>query len=175
MNCLRKLINFVNRASLLGAYIGSAACSLMVLLCLAEVFSRTFLNISIVISTELLPWFLVCMVFIGISWTLRIGGHVEITVVTEHLPPKVKKWLNISTYIIGILSFGFFCAWVWEGLKENYVGGTIGFNFPLWWAWVPMFIGSIVFMLQLLAMLLDNILSLNQANLMAERPQGEQK
>jgi hypothetical protein len=38
-----------------------------------------------------------------------------------------------------------------------------------------MFIGSIVFMLQLLAMLLDNILSLNQANLMAERPPREQK
>ena len=164
MGRLRKLTNFINQASLIGAYISSVACALMVLLCLAEIFSRTFLNVSIVISVELLPWFLVCMVFLGIPWTLSVGGHVQITVVTDHLSRRVQKWLKISSCIVAIGSLTFFCIWAWEGLLDNYVSATIGFNFPVWWAWVPMFIGSVTFILQLLVSLLDTILSLNPIN-----------
>ena len=158
LNVLVKISRFINGIALVGIYVSAISCTLMVVLCLSEIFSRTFFNVSISISDELMTWLLVCLVFMGISWTLRTGGHVQITLVTECLPQKVQHWLRISVAVISIVCLIFFCLWAWRGLFENYLGGIIGFTFPLWWAWVPMFVGGVIFTLQLIATLLDSLI-----------------
>ena len=168
MNGIGKLASLIHSVSFISGYISVVACGIMVLLCLSEIFTRTFFNTSLLITTELLGWLLVCLVFMGLSWTLSVQGHIQINLVVERLPQKIQQWLMICITIVSIGSLVLFCIWAWNGLTDYYSEGVIGFTFPLWWAWTPMFVGAVAFILQFLGTLLDSIASLGKSGTAAQ-------
>ncbi len=84
-------------------------------------------------STELLlPW----IVFLAMAYTLRVGGHVRVTLVTTRLPKFMQRWCEELDCIVGLVFFGVltYCGWFTflESFKMNeFMLATV--KLP-WWA-----------------------------------------
>lgn len=172
MKVLGRLVGFAHLVSSISGYISMGACVLMVLLCLSEVFVRTALHSSLIFTEELLGWLLVCMVFMGLSWTLRVGGHIQVNFVQERLPQKIQDRVRICVIIVAIASVALLCVSVWTLLIDTYHADARGqniFRLPLWWALTPMFLGLVMFAIQLLGALFDNVISISKSVIKGQR------
>ena len=105
-------------------------------------------------------YLLVAMTFLGLAYTLRIGGHVQMTLVTGKLPPRVRAAWEIFTTIAAIL-----IIWIlfWHALqflittlKTGERAQTVMLT-PLWIARLMLVPGYLFLMLELFVHLLWKI------------------
>ena len=68
-----------------------------------EVIARYLMGRPTSWVVDLGEYSLVFMLFLSVGWTLWKGGHVEITVVSERLPERVRGVLKIVTTTIGLI------------------------------------------------------------------------
>jgi TRAP-type mannitol/chloroaromatic compound transport system permease small subunit len=51
-----------------------------------------------------IQWFLFGLVFLlCAAWTLQEGGHVRIDIVSSHLPPRARLWIDIAGGLLFLL------------------------------------------------------------------------
>jgi TRAP-type transport system small permease protein len=94
------------------------ALVLTVLLTTADALARYFLNSPIAGAIEINNEFLMpALVFFTMSYVYSKGGHVRVTIVSEHLPPRVQRAL------MGV--FDFLTALIFAGLTYGLVLRTI--------------------------------------------------
>jgi len=87
------------------------------------------------VAHEMSAYLLVAITFIGLSYALRTGSHIEVTVVRDRLSPKARWVLTIVTSVTATI----FCGWLtWitlnvaiESLTQNTTSITI-IRTPFW-------------------------------------------
>lgn len=170
---MKKAIEMISRLSTGCAYVGIAAIFGMLLIILGEIFVRTFFNTSLLFTIQVSNWLLLVLISMGAAWTLKVGGHVRIGIISSHLSQRNQHKLIIGFCTLGVLVFILFSYYAWQGLMLNYTykmtGETI-YRLPLWWAWVPLVVGSVVLAIQFVGIILENIISLK--TLGQEREKG---
>src|SRR5437764_920590 len=80
---------------------------------------------------------LVFVVFGGLAYTFRAGGHVRVDLVTSSLPRPVRAWLRVVTLAVGL---AFLAPVIWVTVQSGLTAYRYGrvsavMLYPLW---VPM-------------------------------------
>ena len=68
-----------------------------------DVAMRHFLNRPQVWTVEICEYFVFAITFLGAPWLLRVGGHVNVDLVTARLPIKARHALSLFSSIVGAL------------------------------------------------------------------------
>lgn len=170
---MKRLAEAVFCLSTISAYTGIVLSLLLLLLILAEIFSRTFLHTSLLLTLQVSSWLLIALVFMGAAWTLKADGHIQIKLIVSRFSPRAQHWITICIATVGMVAFSFFSVYTWLALVENYVGGMVGdtvYRLPKWWAWVGVVVGSIVMAMQFGGIILKSVLCLKG---LGERKRGD--
>jgi TRAP-type C4-dicarboxylate transport system permease small subunit len=64
-------------------------------LVLFEVIMRYLVHQPPIVADELSAYMLVALAFIGLAYTWKERGHVRITALVAHLPPRVASWIRL--------------------------------------------------------------------------------
>ena len=84
------------------------ACSVLFLMTLMVTITSVMrkVGLSTAFAHELSGYCLVAIIFLGTAYTLRVGRHIEISVVTSKLRPRVRQWLRVATSTFGLAFIG---------------------------------------------------------------------
>jgi C4-dicarboxylate transporter, DctM subunit len=132
----------------------------MVALIMAEIIARNFFNATIPGNLEFSGWLLVAMTFMGIAWTLKDKGHVQIDMFTSRMSKRYQYYLMVVLAMVGAIVTGFIALNVGRGVIDLYVNEIKGesvIRLPVWWAWTPFFIGMVLMTLQHIPVLAENL------------------
>lgn len=117
-------------ADLLALGLGWMACAslaLIVGLLTLEMVARSAFNHSFAFSWEYASYLLGVMIFGGLGWTLRTGGHIRVTVLENLLPPtlyRIVEWTaNVATAVLAT----FLAAALVEICRSSYVDQSRSF------------------------------------------------
>src|SRR5205807_2215680 len=99
-----------------------------------DVLMRYFLDRPQLFVDELASFLQVFVVFAGLAYTFRAGGHVRVDLVTSSLPRPVRAWLRVVTLAIGV---GFLAVVIWvtaQSALAAYRYGRVSavMLYPLW-------------------------------------------
>lgn len=95
--------------------VAGAIFCLLAVLTFAGAISRYFLSSPFVWLEEIQMALFLAMVFLGIGAAARTGGHVAIDVVTDLLPQKVRRTVQVAVLGIIVLVSGYYA---WESLQQ---------------------------------------------------------
>ncbi|MGI9412614.1 MAG: TRAP transporter small permease subunit [Hyphomicrobiales bacterium] len=128
-------------------YIAVALLMVLTALVLASIVSR-LLSVYIAGLTEFAGYSMAACVFFGMAYTFRSGGHIRVTLFTNRMSGKVRRFndlwcLAALAVVISYLAF-YLCqlayeSWLFEEISEG------GDAIPLWIAQSPMAFGAAVY------------------------------
>ncbi len=141
----------VGKAVWLGAVLAGICMNALVLMILAQVFSRNLLDLAFAFVLDIGGWLFVAMSFLAFAWALREQAHIRMTAVTEMLRPRAQTWL---TFVANLVSLGFclfFIISIWRNLAQTYRTGVSApgaLDVPVYPVWVIAMLGMILLALQ---------------------------
>jgi TRAP-type C4-dicarboxylate transport system permease small subunit len=153
---LRGLLDRLYGAGFVLAALSLVAIALLVLVqVLGRVIDKTLLflgrepvGIAITSLSELGGFLFVGAVFLALAGTLRAGGHVRVTILSQSVPPAIARLLAVLSLFLalGLGSFTLYSA----GLQawDSWVFNAVSFGmakFPLWVPQAVMVLGLALF------------------------------
>ncbi|CCK78297.1 DctQ: TRAP transporter DctQ subunit [Desulfobacula toluolica Tol2] len=154
MQIIEKMINFIEK---INKNIGKAACYLIfvfMFLMVYEVIARYFFQSPTIWVHEMCGYIFAAYIAMTGGWVLLEKGHVSVDIIYQFFPRKVKLTADI---IVSIVALFMFIILFWQGYKfawhafsTNQHSHTL-FGPPLWPVKILLPIGSLVFILQILA------------------------
>lgn len=131
--------------------IASIALWALIIVCFLQVVMRYIFHSALSWPEEVMRYFLICLVFIGVSSVMKINGHLKVEIITLLLPKKAVLILNMITSLIVI---AFLLYTIWIGVEMTILVKEIeqsaqSFEFPLWISWLPIPIGLSLSIIQL--------------------------
>lgn len=127
----------------------------------AEVLARAFLRVSTGSTVEISGYMLACGISWGLAHALAQRGHVRIDVLVNYLPRAARVWLHlVALALLGLLA-GFLAKGAWELVDESLLFGASDISALRTPLAIPQGIwaaGLFVFLLLILAMLVENLL-----------------
>ena len=148
------------------AYIGAVLLIPLILSMMTEVVSRYVFDAPTLWAYETAYFLTGSFFLLGIGYTLQVGGHVKVDLMTDLLPDRA----NLIIHTIGHLFGAIFAIWATWGLTEAFLdtyrtGETTGesaWNPVLWPFRAMAAFGFFVFALQILVELCRNVTRLVQ-------------
>jgi TRAP-type transport system small permease protein len=104
--------------------LGMAMLVLMMLLTVADVFLRYFLNSPILGSTEITEYLMVCLV-LGVPYCTLTGKTVRMELVTQKFPKRFQAFVDAFTDLVGVAAMA---ALGWQLFMEMANAHEIGFS-----------------------------------------------
>jgi TRAP-type C4-dicarboxylate transport system permease small subunit len=95
-------IRLVDRISAVAAGVAVAFLAAMAAIMLAEIFVRYFLNATLHFSWEFATYLMSSVFFLGSAYTLRTGGHIRMSIVSETVPASVRRALDVLCTLVGV-------------------------------------------------------------------------
>jgi len=164
---LGRLVEAVHFASTIAGWVAIVAMWLLLGLISAEIFARTLFKTSFLLTLEVSQWLLLCLVMMGAAWTLKAGGHVQIRLFSSYLSLRNQQRLTVVLASVGMAAFGFLAFYAGLGVVNHYIMDVRSeslIRLPLWWAWVPLCVGSVMLIIQFAGTVVENIISLRSTH-----------
>lgn len=159
--------------STVGAVLAGLVFAFMSLLIVTEVVLRATVNSSTLIASEYSGYALVAMIYLGLGFSFREGAHIRINFLQDKLKPTVQQALNALLSVFAAIVTGIAIMAVWEMVRTSYRRGTVAYTVaetPLYIPQAIILAGLVILFLQLLAHVLNIIVSKGQASLPDEPP-----
>lgn len=104
---MRPLLAVIDALCLFGAFVAAAAAALLAGMLILEVFTVNLISWSQPWSVEYGGYLLAATLFSGSGWTLRNGGHIRVSILTERLGDAARRWLDLActTFALGVAGF----------------------------------------------------------------------
>ena len=143
------MIGWTSRAAGLLAGVGVLAITGLITF---DVLMRYFFDRPQLFVDEVASFIQVFVVFAGLAYTFRAGGHVRVDLVTSSLPRPVRAWLRVVTLALGV---AFLAVVMWVTAQSALAGYRYGrvsavMLYPLW---IPMALIPLGLSLMAIAML----------------------
>lgn len=155
---LRRAITRIATAMGVIAGWGFVLCAVFIA---AEVLARAFLRVSTGSTVEISGYMLACGISWGLAHALAQRGHVRIDVLVNYLPRGARVWLHlVALALLGLLA-GFLAKGAWDLVDESLLFGASDISALRTPLAIPQGIwaaGLVVFLLLILAMLVENCL-----------------
>ena len=136
------------------AWIGCAMLAFQVISVSVEIVCRYFFNVSFSIITPLNEWSLVYLTFVGAAWLQREGGHTSDDSIVAYLPPWVNRATQRMGWLLAIATCGLLTWFGALATWDNYSKNAYDFfklpNFPIFYVYLIIPIGSLLWLIQLL-------------------------
>lgn len=106
----------------------------IVLMISFDVLMRYFFNRPQLFVDELASFLEVLVIFGGLAYTFRAGGHVRVDLLTTLLPPPPRAWLRVATLVLGV---AFLAVVMWVTAQSALTAWRYGrvsavMLYPLW-------------------------------------------
>jgi TRAP-type C4-dicarboxylate transport system permease small subunit len=138
-----RVVRYCDRVSKVIGYtslvIGTAFTFLMTLLITVDVLMRYVLNMTTYVATEYSGYMLVGIAFIGLAYTQRAGKHIRITLLTERLPIKVQRRMEIPILIIAVLFISYLAWLTLDPVISSYILNRVSLTEVKTPLWIPYF------------------------------------
>lgn len=158
---MKKITDVFEKIDSLIFFVAQAAVFIMMIVTMADVIMRYVFNRSILIAyTFSGEYLMVILVFLSLSYVMKMGGHIRLDLFIRHFPEKFMKFLDI-VYLL--LAAGLMFVIGYQGMLltseayiNNYTAAGI-IPWPTWLSvvWVP--IGSYMFTLRLLLLAIQTL------------------
>ncbi|MGD8387048.1 MAG: TRAP transporter small permease [Desulfobacteraceae bacterium] len=90
-----------------------------------EICMRYFFRAPQVWTVEVCEYFLFFMTFLGAPWLLKVGGHVNIDVLSAQFGKRGQHILGIVTAVIGVLVSAVICWFSFVTTWDCYQSGVV--------------------------------------------------
>ena len=137
-----------------------AVSVLLTILVTAGVIARRVLNAPLLITEEISGYMVVAIVFLGLAYTMKMEGHIQVDILLSQLRPRARAALETVATLIGLGFAGLLIAAAWRLWVGFYTQGTLSFWYlqtPLWIPSSLLVIGAALLGLQLVAQLLKRL------------------
>ncbi|MFV0475363.1 MAG: TRAP transporter small permease [Pikeienuella sp.] len=158
---MRPALNLIYRLS-------GILAALFIVAITALVFAQVCLNLTDRIATlatgaaigltipsysDFTGFFLAASTFLGLAYTLRVGGHIRVTLFLTHLPARATRPLGLAVLAIAALIAGY-AAWYLSALvieSHEFGDRSSGMvSMPLWLVQAPVALGLWIFTIALI-------------------------
>lgn len=159
MRSLRALEKFLNDVAAGIILMG------MMLLVTGDVIRRLAFKSSIHGTTELVEFMMVGLLYFTLANTQAIKAHINIDLLVEHLPLKVRLLCEVICYFLGLVVFSLI---TWQGVKSSVYAWKINeitfglIKFPLFPSKMIIPIGSFFLCLRFILDLIDSLTKLRK-------------
>ena len=85
-------------------HFGSLALAVLMLLTVADVFGRYFLNRPVPGTFELTELFMVFIVFLALGLAQHHHEHISLDIAYNYFPPRVKKYTNLLIDVVNLVA-----------------------------------------------------------------------
>jgi len=120
--------------------------SMLILFCILaitfiQIILRSVFNIPLVGVEELSRYFFIAFVFMGLSYSYRMDGHIKLEGIGKYFPRKVKKNINLAIEILSVFVFAIIAFSAVYTMTSNYESTTPTIAIPFWIFFLPTIIG----------------------------------
>ncbi len=168
---MRKIVSIIETITdVVSGHLPAWTVFALMVMVLAEVITRYLMQAPLSIADEMGGFMLVGITFVGLAYTWKERGHVNVEIVTNILPPKVKQWVRFFTLILAL----FFCypliIGCYELLQDSILFGSRSGSWMRTPLVIPqsfLLVGSVLLLLQLIAEVIKAVYAL-------KNPEGEE-
>lgn len=148
-----KIINLVSR---LVGYGATGFMVFLMLLTVADVCGRYFLNAPITGATEISRLVMVLLVFPALGWCALARKHIRVTLLISRFPPRVQAIVSSITLLAAL---GTYVIITWQSLLESAVvnrqSSLLQLPFtPFYWV---MSVGLAIFCLAIVVLVIEDV------------------
>lgn len=151
---MRVIIRLIEGLSTGGAFLSAAGMLFIVALVVIEIFLRSVLNTSTLVSSEYGGYALVFLILTGLAYTMKEDGLIRINLLTTHFSEKGKRIADIISGIIGaaitLFALTHSVSMVYETWDLEMTADTIA-ETPLWIPQLSVPLGLTLLLIQLIA------------------------
>jgi TRAP-type C4-dicarboxylate transport system permease small subunit len=139
---------------------GAAAAAIILIgvtaFTLIEIALRVLRGSGTNVVVEFVGYSLAAMTFLAASSTMREGGFVRIALVVERLPPAARRACDFICVLATLVSVGMAAAFIgsdmWRSFQRGYETDSL-VALPMWLPPLPLMIGLVIFLLDMLLLL----------------------
>jgi len=160
---MNKLVSAIDRISTIAGVVAGMLIVAMVLLIVLEIVLRTVFATSTLIAHEYAGYFLACLVFLGLAYTLRTEGHIRIGIIVSRLSARRQAYLNVTGAVIALAFSIYLSMHLWNLFHDSLTLGRLSFHPSETPLAIPQFFlltGSVLLALQFTAYIATTTLSL---------------
>lgn len=152
---MEKILNGVDQINNVLAYLAAFILGASVLLILLEIFLWNVFEVSTIIADEYSAYGLAAIVFLGAGYTLKNNGHIRITLVVNHIPAVMSRFLKRLAVTTSTIFMGYLLYYLYKmiagTMRYGSTSGTLT-ETPLWIPQTIMFVGAVALFFQLVAL-----------------------
>jgi TRAP-type C4-dicarboxylate transport system permease small subunit len=131
-----------------GCLLGSLGIAFMTGLITVDVLGRYLLGMPTYVATEFSEYLCVIITFIGLSYVSRTGRQIEVTILYDRLPPRLRRYVRVFTQTLALAFVSYFAYETALPTLLDFRLGTRSLTFvhtPLWLigAFVPLGLGML--------------------------------
>ncbi len=113
------VLKIIDRVCLIAAAAAAVLLSVLFLLGLTEIILRSAFRISLPFAVEYAGYLLVLVLFLGSGWTLAQGGHIRVTLLSEHMSQRTAQRFDVLCTAVA-----FFISGLWTVSMIDFALGT---------------------------------------------------
>jgi TRAP-type C4-dicarboxylate transport system permease small subunit len=139
------------------AYLAAFVLAAIVLLILLEILLWNLFEVSTIVADEYSAYGLAVLVFLGAGYTLRMDGHIKITLVVNHVTPALSRFLKKLAPTVSTAFMIYLLYYLYKMTAATFRYQTTSGTLTGTLLWIPqaiMLIGVFAFFLQLVAVTL---------------------
>jgi len=159
----RKFINCAEVLNRIGVYIAGLGLLVMTGLVMTDVIMRRLLNAPIIFADEVAGYLLVLVTFLGLGYTLKADGHIQVGIIIDQISPRKRNYLKLLWCAFGIIFTILLLYMTWQVAWESYelkAFAPTPTQIPLFPFQIVMPIGCLLFLMQLVVELVNSTFSL---------------
>lgn len=118
----------------------------MTLITFGQVVARYIFNYSFVWALELTTWLFAGLIFLGISYGVRVGAHIGVDAVVKLLPKKPAQFITILATVLCLVYAVIVFIGGWIYTSKMYTIGILAQDLPIP-QWIPRLVLPIGFAL----------------------------
>lgn len=97
------VLKLIDRLCVWAAGVAAVLLAILFALGFAEIVMRSAFGISLHFVVEYSGYLLVLVLFLGSGWTFSQGGHIRVTLLSEHIAPNVRRVLDLSCTSVALV------------------------------------------------------------------------
>lgn len=130
-----------------------------------DVFVRNVFNAPLPASVEISQLMEPYVVFLPFAYTLAIGGHVRVTIITMRLPESLYLGSEVLVYLLDFLFFSLLAYFSWAEFLESWACNEImlaAIKLPWWIGKFSMPLGMLFIALQCIVQLARTVRAIKE-------------
>lgn len=132
-----------------GAGYLAGLCILAILVLMIGASAGRELGLRVGGANDIVSWLCAAAAFLAMAHTFRYGDFVRVTLLTEKLPKRVARTLEVGALFVATLAVGYLawwaCQFTYESWKINDIAGGM-VAIPIWIPQTTFVVGSLLFL-----------------------------